>query len=291
MQVAGAEVLVAETIRRLGSHIEPVVFCVDSVGALGEIMRTEGVEVVAFGRRPGLDLQVVRQLARAIRQRRLQILHAHQYTPFFYGALAAKLAGVGTRTILTEHGRHSPDIVPPKRRLVNRILFDRLADRVTAVCAFSAAGLSNNDGFRANRIEVIENGIDANRYRPSSDQAQLKSQLGLDPKRQYIITIARFHPVKDHRTLLHAFAYVCARVSDVDLLLAGDGPLRSELEGLAAQLGVANRVAFLGVRHDIPDLLNAADIFALSSVSEAAYVARSHGERKAGCGDERRREP
>ena len=272
MQVAGAEVLVAETIRRLGSRIEPVVFCVDSIGGLGEIMRTEGVEVLAFDRRPGLDLRLVWRLARAIRQRRLQVLHAHQYTPFFYGALAAKLAGVGTRTILTEHGRHFPDIVPRKRRLANRFFFDRLADRITAVCAFSAAGLSDNDGFRAARIEVIENGIDADRYEPSSDQAQLKQQLGFDPARRYIITIARFHPVKDHRTLLRAFADVNERIADVDLLLAGDGPLRLELERLVAELGITNRVRFLGVRHDVPDLLKAADLFVLSSVSEAASI-------------------
>ena len=272
MQVAGAEVLVAETVRRLGSRIEPVVFCVDSIGGLGEIMRAEGVEVVAFGRRPGLDLRLVWRLAGAIRRRKLQVLHAHQYTPFFYGSLAAKLAGVGTRTILTEHGRHFPDVVPRKRRLTNRFFFDRLADRITAVCAFSAAGLSNNDGFRADRIEVIENGIDADRYVPSTDQGQLKRQLGLDPARRYIITIARFHPVKDHPTLLRAFADVCGRVADVDLLLAGDGPLRAELEGLVAQLGIASRVRFLGVRLDVPDLLKAADMFALSSVSEAASI-------------------
>ena len=272
MQVAGAEVLVAETIRRLGSRIEPVVFCVDSVGGLGEIMRGEGVEVLAFDRRPGLDLRLVWRLARAIRQRKLQVLHAHQYTPFFYGALAAKLAGVGTRIILTEHGRHFPDVVPRKRRLANRFFFDRLADRITAVCAFSAAGLSKNDGFRADRIEVIENGIDADRYEPSSDQAQLKQQLGFDPARRYIITIARFHPVKDHQTLLRAFADVCGRFADVDLLLAGDGTLRRDLERLVAELGITNRVRFLGVRHDVPDLLKAADMFVLSSVSEAASI-------------------
>jgi glycosyltransferase involved in cell wall biosynthesis len=147
-----------------------------------------------------------------------------------------------------------------------------MADRITAVCAFSAAGLSNSDGFRPARIEVIENGIDADRYEPSSNQAQLKQQLGFDPARRYIITIARFHPVKDHRTLLRAFAEVFGRISDVDLLLAGDGPLRPELERLVAELGITNRVRFLGIRHDVPDLLKAADMFVLSSVSEAASI-------------------
>jgi glycosyltransferase involved in cell wall biosynthesis len=58
----------------------------------------------------------------------------------------------------------------------------------------------------------------------------------------------------------------------VDLLFVGDGPLRGDLERLAQSLGVAGRVRFLGVRFDVPDLLRAADIFALTSVSEAASL-------------------
>jgi N-acetyl-alpha-D-glucosaminyl L-malate synthase BshA len=272
MQVAGAEVLVAETIRRLGARIRPVVFCLDGVGALGEIMRSEGVAVEALGRKSGLDLRLVGRFARLIRQHRIRVLHAHQYTPFFYGALAARLAGVGTRTILTEHGRHFPDVVSRRRRFLNRILFDRLADRITAVSGFSAEGLSGSDGFTADRIEIIENGIDVDRYVTSSDRPELRRKLGLALDRRYVATVARFHPVKDHRTLLNAFARVCQVLDDVDLLLVGDGPLRNELETLARELSIAPRVRFLGVRHDVPEILAAADLFAMSSLSEAASI-------------------
>ncbi len=212
------------------------------------------------------------RLARQIRSRRLDVLHAHQYTPFFYGALAAKLAGVGTRVILTEHGRHFPDVVSARRRWVNRLVLSRLADRITAVCAFSAEGLSECDGFPLNRIEVIRNGVDLDRYRPSGSREALRRALGLSVDRRYIATIARFHPVKDHRTLLHAFAHVCPTADDVDLLLVGDGPLRGELTLLARSLGIGERVQFLGVRDDVPDILAAVDLFALSSLSEAASI-------------------
>ena len=89
MQVAGAEMLVNETIRRLGSRIDPAVFCLDGVGALGERLQADNVPVIAYGRRPGLDLSVSRRMADDIRRRRVEVLHAHQYTPFFYGAMAA----------------------------------------------------------------------------------------------------------------------------------------------------------------------------------------------------------
>src|SRR5262249_14700129 len=157
-----------------------------------------------------------RRMAREIRSRRLEVLHAHQYTPFFYGALAAKLSGVRPRVVFTEHGRHYPDVVSAKRRLANRLVFDRLADHVNAVCRFSAQSLSDRDGFSAGRIQVIENGVDLTGYSESADLVGLRRTLGLDPVRRYIANVARFHPVKDHRTLIHAFSDVARVQADVD---------------------------------------------------------------------------
>jgi glycosyltransferase involved in cell wall biosynthesis len=181
------------------------------------------------------------------------------------------LAG-GVRLVLTEHGRHYPDVVRPLRRAVNRLVLDRLADAVSACCAFSAEGLSRVDGFAAGRIEVIENGIDLSRYQIARDRTVLRERLGLDPRRRYVATVARFHPVKDHATLLRAFAGVATELADVDLLLAGEGPLRPDLERLATELGIDGRLRFLGVRSDVPELLQASDVFALASVSEAASL-------------------
>jgi len=65
---------------------------------------------------------------------------------------------------------------------------------------------------------------------------------------------------------------VARRLPDVDLILAGDGDLRPSLEQQARELGVAARVHFLGVRRDVPNLLRAADVFALTSVSEGASI-------------------
>jgi glycosyltransferase involved in cell wall biosynthesis len=271
MNVAGAEVLVAETIRRLGARIEPVIFCIDEVGALGHRMREEGIDVVAFRRRPGLDLRVSWRMAAEMRARALDVVHAHQYTPFFYGSIAARLSRARPRVIFTEHGRHFPDVVSPKRWVLNWMLFDRLADDVNAVCEFSARALREKDGFVRRTIEVIPNGVDLPRY-AAVDCAATRAALGLDPARRYVVTIARFHPVKDHRTLLHGFAEVARVRPDVDLLLVGDGPLRPDLERQSAELGIADRVRFMGVRDNVASILRASDVFALTSVSEAASI-------------------
>jgi glycosyltransferase involved in cell wall biosynthesis len=200
------------------------------------------------------------------------VLHAHQYTPFFYAALARLRSQERVRVIFTEHGRHYPDVVSARRRLVNRFLLSRHAYEIHGVCAFSARALAENDGFGGRPIKVIENGIDPERYMGWADRDELRRRLGLDPTRLYVICVARFHPVKDHATLIDAFARVAASRGDIDLLLAGDGLLRSDLEDRARRLGVASRVHFLGVRSDVPDLLQAADVFALTSLSEAASL-------------------
>jgi glycosyltransferase involved in cell wall biosynthesis len=272
MQVAGAEVLVAETIRRLGKSIEPTVLCLDGVGPLGERLLRDGVPVVPLGRRPGRDWRLVWRLARELRDRRVEVIHAHQYTPFFYAALARPVSRQKARVILTEHGRHFPDVVSPMRRAVNRFALDHLADAVNACCGFSAQALARVDGFSARRIEVIENGIELERYGSTPDRTAMRRSLGLDPNRRYIATVARFHPVKDHATLLAGFQRVATARADVDLLLVGDGPLRGELEEQTRRLDIAHRVRFLGVRSDIPAILKAVDLFALTSVSEAASL-------------------
>jgi glycosyltransferase involved in cell wall biosynthesis len=272
MQVAGAEVLVRETIRRLAGRIAPTIFCLDAVGRIGEEMAREGTDVVCLHRQPGRDWGVAGRLAAAARERGLDLIHAHQYSPFFYAALAKALGGGRARLILTEHGRHYPDRVPPLRRTVNRLLLDRLADAVTACSRFSAAGLSRVDGFAGGRIEVIENGIEVERYGPAADKEAAKKALGLEPDRRYILHVARHHPVKDQRTLLRGFAAAAAELPGVELLMAGDGPLRGELEALAVELRVGERVKFLGIRSDVPDLMRAADVFALTSLSEAASL-------------------
>ena len=271
MQVAGAEVLVAETIKRLGRRIDPVVLCLDGVGQLGQVLQSEGIPVITFGRRPGLDVAVAHRMAAEIRTRQVEVLHAHQYTPFFYAALAKLLLKRKPHLIFTEHGRHYPDAVSWKRRMVNRWLLGRCADEINGVCRFSADSLRRIDGFGSKRIDVVPNGIDLSAYATESREAA-RRQLSLRTDRRYIACIARFHPVKDHDMLLRAVARVVDRAPDVELLLAGDGPLRSTLEQQASALGIRDKVHFLGVRRDVPTILSAADIFTLTSVSEAASL-------------------
>lgn len=84
------------------------------------------------------------------------------------------------------------------------------------------------------------------------------------------LTVGHLHRQKDHRTLLEAFSRVALERSEARLWIVGEGPLRAELEALRESLLLQNRVRFLGLRHDVPQLLAAADAFVLSSAWEGS---------------------
>ena len=163
-------------------------------------------------------------------------------------------------------------MVSRKRRVVNRLFLSHFADAVTACCRFSGDALAQLEGFPGRRVEIIENGIDVSRYTTPTNRDELRQSLGLNPARRYLILVARFHPIKDHAMVIRAFADLARTHADVDLLLAGDGPLRPAAEEQAKTLGITERVKFLGVRNDVPDLLRVADVFTLTSISEAASL-------------------
>ena len=87
----------------------------------------------------------------------MDILHAHQYTPFSYALMARPWRG-SRRVLFTEHGRWFPDFPRPKRIAFNRLMLKR-RDRVTAVGESVRTALIRNEGIHAERIEVIYNGV------------------------------------------------------------------------------------------------------------------------------------
>jgi L-malate glycosyltransferase len=111
------------------------------------------------------------------------------------------------------------------------------------------------------KIVVVENAIDVSAYGGAVDAVAVRRSLAIPPDAFVALCPAKLHWQKDHATLLRAVA----EVPDVILLLAGDGPLRANLEALASELGIADRVRFLGWRADVGPLLESSDVFVLAS--------------------------
>jgi glycosyltransferase involved in cell wall biosynthesis len=228
-------------------------------GAAGLRIRTHVVPPVGPRRR----LAGIIRLWRALRDERPAIFHAHLSWPFAckYGVLAAWLARapviVGTAQLYVAPGN------APQPRLVLRLF-----RRIIAVSQEVRARYVEDLRVPAGALTVVRNAIRV----PPLDRTRapaLRATLVEGRPDYVVLTLARLHPQKGHRYLLAA----AAQIPDATFVLAGDGPLRPELERMARELGVADRSIFLGHRTDVADLLAAADLVVLPSLFEGLPVS------------------
>ena len=271
LNVGGAEVLAARIARRLSDRFEFTFACLDDLGTLGRQLRHEGFTVEVIQRRPGLDMSCARRLSRFVRSQGVQVLHVHQYTPFFY----AMLSGLLRRrppVLFTEHGRWHPDYPSRKRMLFNRLLLRR-RDRVVGVGESVRQALIDNEGIPARRVEVVYNGVEMSDYDYDEGRRHaVRRELEIDPSDPVLIQVARLDALKDHGTALRTVARLAESRPNVRLLLVGEGPEQDTIEAEIERLGIEANVRLLGLRDDVARLLGAADVFLLSSVSEGIPV-------------------
>ena len=267
LNVGGAEVLAGNLVRRLRDRYRFVFLCLDELGPGADLLREEGFTVEVVGRRTGLDWRCPLRLAARWRHHRVELVQAHQYTPFFY-ALLARLRYRRPPIVFTEHGRHFPDYPRPKRKIAYRLLVER-RDRVIAVGRSVKKALIDNEGIPDRRIDVIHNGIDTDRFVPSpATRSAVRSELGVGPVEYLVLMVARLDPIKDHLTAIRACVRAAADVRGLRLMLVGDGPERPKIEAFIREQRLEGLVQLLGTRQDVPRLLTAADTLLLTSVSE-----------------------
>lgn len=264
LDTGGAEQVVLNLARHIDRDAFRMQVCgLAGEGPLAEEFRRLGVRVHALRRRPGVDPGLCLRLARLMRRERIDIVHTHNAGPWLYGGLAAKL--VGARLVHTEHS----NLFPHQRRLrrAERWLA-RWTDALIADSEKVKRQLVEGQGVPAAKVRVVVNGVDTHRFNGGPSAPEARQTLHVNGTGVVIGTVGRLVPVKDHRTLLEAFRRVVEARPASYLVLVGDGPMRGELVGLAGLLGIGERVRFLGERLDIPALLQAFDVFALSSLSE-----------------------
>ncbi|MBD2781138.1 glycosyltransferase family 4 protein [Xenorhabdus szentirmaii] len=123
--------------------------------------------------------------------------------------------------------------------------------------------LHTNNSYPLSHMTSVPTGIDLTRFRPE-DKYQSRQRIGIENK-PTIGIVATMRTWKGHRYLLDGWKILHQRYPDWQLLFVGDGPQRKNLEPRVQQEGLADSVIFLGNRQDVPDCLNAMDIFALPS--------------------------
>lgn len=189
------------------------------------------------------------------------VVHVQHFSMLGICNFPARLAGV-RRVVVTEHSDQRLRADPGLRRRAIRLA--RGVDAITAIHPELHSYLVKELRMPAERVHLIPNGVDTDRYQPDG----IDCRLGRDLRDQEMVIgcVARLHPDKDHLTLLEAFARLPAGTAR--LKLVGDGPERSRLEHHARTLGLRDRVEFLGERADVESLMPHFDCFVLASRTE-----------------------
>lgn len=122
--------------------------------------------------------------------------------------------------------------------------------------------------FKTSYFEILNNAIDTKRYIYNEEKSlEMKENLGVTDK--FVIGhVGRFRPQKNHSFIIDVFKEVCEKEPNSTLLLVGDGPLEEEIKKKVDDLGLLDKVKFLGARDDVNDLMQAMDVFILPSLFE-----------------------
>jgi glycosyltransferase involved in cell wall biosynthesis len=224
-------------------------------GAFVRRMIESGFEVLEFaanGRSPWALWQIRRRLRRI----RPDVLHYNDS----HAITSAGLASLGEKI--------------PARIAARRVIFDvrrpiryrMLCDRVICVSR-PAADVCLRCGIPRRMLRVVHDGVDPARI-ASGCRGRGRRALEAADDDKLLVCVAQLGDPKGHAFLLDAMPAVLQQEPQAVLILAGDGELRGELEGRARRLGIERHVRFLGYRHDVPDLIHAADLFVFPSHME-----------------------
>ena len=267
LNVGGGELLARDLALANARQFRQVFALLDELGDVGRALRADGFHIEVIGRRPGIDLACALRLRRFFRREAVGLVHAHQYGPLFYSALA-RWPSLKLPILFLEHGRDHPDYRRVKRIWANRILL-HASDRFVAVGDAVRQALIDFEGLPADRVEVVHNGVDLNRHDLDlADRLQARASFGWPEDAMIIMQVARLNRLKDQATALRTIRILHESCPHSRLILVGDGEDRDALEQKCIDLGLTSSVEFLGTRSDVPRLLAAADIFLLTSISE-----------------------
>jgi sugar transferase (PEP-CTERM/EpsH1 system associated) len=253
LDVGGQEKLLVECARhstRGGFDLRFI--SLGSRGRLSDDIEALGCPVIALEAPSGLRPSLIPRLVALFRRWRPGVVHTHDQRALFYAGPAAWLA----RVPLIVHTRHGRDVHATSRQTMMIRCLSKLVHRFVCVSE-EVAELSREQGMGGARLCTIKNGIDLSRFR----------SVGPDPAGP-VVTVARLSPEKDVANLVTAVALAAKQGPELRVVVAGGGPCLAELQQLAAELGVADRMTFLGEVGDVPALLAGARMFVLPSRSE-----------------------
>lgn len=260
LEVGGMERLVADlaTERTAGKTL---ILCLNKRGALGEaISKNVAIEVLEI---PSNLITATWAVYVALKKHQPDIIHCHNLQAHFFGGICAVLLP-STKVVLTKHGQQIPSSGITSK--INKLTLQK--SKIIGVSSDITQLMQKWITKNKLPIEYIANGISLTPYIDKKSKDSAKSVLGINASTFCIGIVARLSRPKDHLLLIDAISVLSATYSDIKLIIVGDGPLRSAIESYITANHYEHLVTMLGERKDIANILNALDLFALTSSSE-----------------------
>ena len=258
---ADKQILIAAQEMKAQGH-ELIIVSLTTLGPMGLEARRLGIRTESLEMpRSVADPRGLVRLVRLVRQWKPDVVHSHMVHANLM-ARALRLFAPVPALVSTIHNIHEGG----SHLMVAYRLTNGLADHMTIVSEAAAARFVRERIVPQELLRVVPNGIDVDLFRnvPPGTRESVRSSLGLGGEFVWL-AVGRFEDAKDYPNMLRAFAQVRQRQPSSVLLLVGRGSLQGEAEELTRTLGLGGSVRFLGVRHDVPEVMNGADGYVMSS--------------------------
>ncbi len=258
----------AELMRAQGHDVFIVALC--ELGPMGLDARSRGIRTETLGMPRGVpDPRGLIRLVRLVRTWKPDVLHSHMVHANLMARVLRLFAPVPV-LISTIHNIYEGG---PLWMAAYRIS-NGLVDHMTIISEAAADRFVTEGIVPRELLTCVPNGVDTERFRQVAPETReaVRSSIGLNDSFVWL-AVGRFEVAKDYPNMLHAFAQVCRRDSNAVLLLVGHGSMQQETESLAQSLELGDRIRFLGVRSDVPEVMAAADGYVMSSAWEGMPIA------------------
>ena len=268
--IGGAEKALLELVRRLDRDKYRVIVC--SVGQ-GGILETEfknyADRVAVFPKKFSFDISLIWKVAKLMQKENIDIVQTTLFYADIIGTFAAMLARVPVmiswQTALALPTGHLKD--DKLRHTTSYKYAVKHIDKIIAVSDDIKTFFVEKRGIEADKIITIPYGVDLDLY-SCRNGIKKREELNLNAFDPVIGVVGHLSEVKGHTYLIEAAPKICKEFPDVKFVFAGSGPQRETLEKQVKNLNLSSNFHFLGVRRDIPELLNIIDIFVLPSLFE-----------------------
>jgi glycosyltransferase involved in cell wall biosynthesis/peptidoglycan/xylan/chitin deacetylase (PgdA/CDA1 family) len=212
------------------------------------------------------------EVARIVRGERVEVVDAHNVHAQLWMSLAA-LTGRIPRLVATVHSEYRAEALPSRRGLIYEQVL-RVGDAAGAefvAVSRSVAAYLGRVGIAPDRVHCIPNGVSMPPV--GSARAEVRAALGVGAEAPMVVVVARLIPAKGHDVLLDAAAQLVSSHPDLAVVCVGAGEARRALVSRSASLGLGSAVRFLGFRPDAADIVAAADVCCLPSLTEGLPFA------------------